>query len=789
MSDEPTEANLGYAWRRLQRALVTAANDPDPATRQRGLDRAERWHQVIAGVASGALRIGSRRPTEAPTWATPEVIHGGFATGALLAEAPLREDEAALLDGGASLPDARERLNLWYLSDAGQARLRAALASGHYRVDVPEDAALLVVAWLLERDPAAALAIVDELRPWFGRLRFTPRWADAPMVAATSVHVATAHEVATALRAKRASRAVGAMNRTLGVWNPLYDRLVALWCDTVEGELPHLVDGRVAGGVPGRRRPEAWAQRRAALLRDHAAAAALGGGGRHQHRRSNYQRLLRALEATSADDGHSREIELAPEHRASVRLALAGTLTRHGAPGSAERATLRAGQAAIAARPTFDRLYRVVATRLDAVGAEGGVPDVAPMVRPVEAAEGEELAGTEVPDHVVAKVTRALEAPVEELVEREVIGSAEVLAAVLPQLTKRIAAVGIADDALRGLFSQLYAAFRRRRSLLLLDLQHQVRLEELPWVAALAPFRDATDGSAVARETLTQVVSLALVAFPQTLLPNPFVREVGALLSVAGLRLPLVEEVAADIFMGTFTAKWPRAAKVAADLLGGTLYARYYDLPDASAWDAPPPKRRLLRRRPPEARDRAAEAFAALCRSRSLEAQRVTPDRWSVAANGAVLEQSQILTTHNLAVLVDGLGLREAFAPRAEALAARAFGAVAAVRLPAEGHARMRGVKNAAYAWRQALFFASLCPDPAQRRIFEGFREALEAAEASWASRLAPAVVGLEAVLRGDRFSREGTSHDGGRRFLGWSVGPHWLLDTAASPHRRPVGA
>ena len=65
---------------------------------------------------------------------------------------------------------------------------------------------------------------------------------------------------------------------------------------------------------------------------------------------------------------------------------------------------------------------------------------------------------------------------------------------------------------------------------------------------------------AAARQTLEQVTLLALTAFPYTQLPNPLVREMQALAQRAGLKLPLVEELAAAIFMGTFTAKWARAA-------------------------------------------------------------------------------------------------------------------------------------------------------------------------------------------------------------------------------------
>ena len=47
------------------------------------------------------------------------------------------------------------------------------------------------------------------------------------------------------------------------------------------------------------------------------------------------------------------------------------------------------------------------------------------------------------------------------------------------------------------LYGQAYAAFRRRRSVLLLNLEHQVQFGELPWIAALQQFRaDAQDGRA-----------------------------------------------------------------------------------------------------------------------------------------------------------------------------------------------------------------------------------------------------------------------------------------------------
>jgi hypothetical protein len=60
-----------------------------------------------------------------------------------------------------------------------------------------------------------------------------------------------------------------------------------------------------------------------------------------------------------------------------------------------------------------------------------------------------------------------------------VIRSGDVLARVLPQVTAQHLAAGIADPVAAALYARTYAAFRRRRSLLLLDLQHQVAFGEV----------------------------------------------------------------------------------------------------------------------------------------------------------------------------------------------------------------------------------------------------------------------------------------------------------------------
>lgn len=775
-------ASLAYATQQLQRAMVRAVELGDAADRERARQKVQRWQDVVSGMASGQLLVGSRRPVaDTPVWVTLEVAHGGFATGRYLAESALTDDERALV---ATLPSdvpgvtERERLNLWFLSDAGQTQLRKVLHSGRYRVEVPEEAALAAVVLLLDNGfPEQALDLVAELRPFMDRLRFTPRFESVARLAGAAVRLASATEAAQSLRAVSVPPQIATMRTTLGVWNPLYDRLVALWCTTVDGELPRLDGaGAVHGGWPCQRWSSEWAHDRSRWLADYQQVCSGNKFvGRHAHPRSNFARLRRALESCS----NGGETLLAHEV-GWIRRALANTITRHGAAGSQHRDTLRATQHMIANAPTYAALARVLARRLDRYPADAGVPtldSIAADVAEDDKSVNDTPTGTPIPQHLLHKAARALEAPVDELVSRGVIGSSEVLAIVLPQLTSRLTAASIDDPVLASLYEQTYTAFRRRRSLLLLNLEHQVRYDELPWIAALQPCRSPhADNATAGRQSLQQASMLALTAFPHTILPNPLIRELGTLAAQSGLQLPLVEEVAADIFMGTFTPKWRGAAAITSRTMAGTLYAHYYDLPPASFWvtrdDA------TTQWGKPTAQD-----FAQLCVKRAEEAgdpEYLARNAFSVARNGAILEQSQILTTHNLATLVHELGLIDQLRACAPQLVRNTF--LYAIRRLAQPthdwHSALIQIKNAAYAWRQAIFLLSFC-DPAVQQSQVGLLRD-EALAAGIDNQFRPAIDGLAHVSGGGTFTAAGTVPTGtGRRFFGWAVGQHWYLPSA----------
>ncbi|MBV9279929.1 MAG: hypothetical protein JOZ41_07595 [Chloroflexi bacterium] len=783
--DETSRINIGYPLAQLFKA--EASPSPEAAT------RVARWRQVVAGLLSGSLKVGTRTPVaDVPPWVTLEVVTGGFATGNQAAGGPLQPHEVDRLVAIPHPPRASQRaaLNLYFMSDQGAPELAWMLETGRYRLTVPEEGTLLVAVWLSEHgEGERAAALLDTVMPFFDRLRFYPVPHDRPTSSGSGVHCQTVAAVVSSLRAKRPKPGVAAMNEAIQVWTPLYDQAVALVAETVDGELPCFerdpegtlvrgADGQsvVVGGRPCRRFPPDWRRRAQALLAEYAAARARHQlSGRPENPKSGFARL-RGIIQRCTDEPAS----LTAGDAEMARRILAGYVARFGGPGHPRLREVRAAQRRDAALPPHHLIGRVVADRLAPYPADEGVAEPAPLTGGVM--EGESRgsgipAGTPLPREVVRKAMRCFQGSLQELVERRIVTSAEAMAPLLSTVTAQTRAASIADAELRRLFGALYIAFRRRRSLLLLDLEAQVKFEELPWVAAVRPWVGSSEASRqAALQTLARAARLTLTTFPQTTLPNKLIRELDALQRAAGLGLPLVEELAADIFMGTFSEKFLLAGKAAGRLLRGTLYERYYDIPYSSVLELDDVVR-------PERGTPTSPGFAALCQARGAPAE---GSRWSVARNGTVIEQAQIITTHNLAVLFAVEDERAWLEPELPDLARACFRWVCR-RLQVQTRnwrADMQGVKDAAFAWRQMVFFLSLV-DPAEVASFEEWANGhLRRLEGELQARFAPVMAGFTVVAHGGSLGAGGYDPaSGGRRFLGWTVGRHWLLE---APERAP---
>lgn len=441
--------------------------------------------------------------------------------------------------------------------------------------------------------------------------------------------------------------------------------------------------------------------------------------------------------------------------------------------------TLRTDQGRVASQPSHVQLADIAARRLDPLPRDDGIVDIDRAIGPVT--EREETTdvprSTRLPQTVTRKVELGRAAPIEDLVREGVVPSSEVLAELIPPLTAQQVAASFADPALGALMGSTYTAFRRRRTLLLLNLAKQVQFTELPWVRLAfevpgdAGRPDAT--AAVAR----RVAALALDAYPGTILPNPLISELTTLYAASGIDIPLTEELAADIFIGRFGPKFVRAARVAAQLLRGSLYERYYGLDVEEVLglpEKPPRKNRLAGRFVRGSAQDAPETFESVC-------ARGVPkgDRWSVARNGMIIERAQILTTHNLAALVGVGGARPTTSWKDLAVGA----ARVTDRLLARAQTQPRPlatVKDAAYAWRQAVFFLTMSDPGTHQQTIEMMRGLPGAA----GPPMSVVIDGLEAAIAGPtQRSPGGLGSGAGMPFLGWSVGPHWAVSHPREPH------
>jgi hypothetical protein len=757
--------NPGYAAFQLAKAITTSTEHEDPATRERALEKVAKWQAVLENVISGTVGYGSRTPVDdMPAWVTLEVVTGGFATGRALAGGDLTDHELDWLQNfpGVDALQARRALNSYCLTDEGLDELQERLKNGCYDISVPEEGALMVVAWLVENgNTTEARLLIDEIAPHFASLRFYPVLLQQPRQFGSRVHVQTVKETASSLEQVKPNRRVLAQKEAVEIWAPYYDRLVSMFLETT-------VDGRPCSAFP-----EDWQERAACLLDEYQELRRAHNLCRKPDRaKGHFAQLRRFLSLTvdHPDRLNDRQIE-------QIKFILSGYLAKRSAPDSDKCRSFRDQQREDVRGPLHNEIARVVLTRLSNHDPSEGLDELAHLQSPVGSEESMTFglpAETPIPKAIQRKVERCLNETVAELVARGLITSGEALARVLPQMTSQLRAAGITDPSLRHLYAAIYRAFRRRRSLLLLNLEKQVQLEELPWVAAIDRHRSQNVSEReLAQQALQEIVVLTLVSFPYAILPNKLLQELRALSKSANLELPLVDEVAADIFMGQFSGKFVASSKRTASVLAGSLYETYFDIDFDEISHISEGEKRQTRnwfRRAPQ----ATNDFAEHCASRAG----VQLGTWDPATNGMIIEQQQILTTQNLAVLFDELNLAEELRGQIKGMVVCCFKWICRRQQMKidKWHARLVMLKNTAYAWRQMVFFLDLLGESDLRETLDELGAYLESQSPDFVERFRPAFNGLLLAAEGKKIPKVEEQPTTARCFLGWSKERHWLM-------------
>lgn len=738
-SDGKIRVNPSYVAAQLTRALKTAEEHSDQATRSRAEGKVGKWLDVLNGILSGGLRIGSRLPVDgAPIWATLEVVKGGFATGQMLAAGEILEHERQLaakleIEPGLSI---RAALNAYFVSEQGLSELEAMLASGCYRVELPEEGALLTVCWLLKNgDQEHGRELIQEIAPYFETMRFYPIPASQSLELGPLVQLRTITETIGALQTIRPREQVEAQREAITIWLPLYDRVVSLFAETVES------------GWPCQKYPDGWRERATALLDEYSRA-------KYQHTRckshlkkkDNFARVRHYLQLCLKDPA-----ALTGRDVGCIKSMLARVDSKRGLPGTERCEKLRRWQATIAARPSKSQFAQILISRLSPLQDKRSIASADAILYSVQAEESEKFKvpmGALLPDCFEKKLNCSVLMKLSDLISFGLVSSSEKLASMIPAISAYVKSESFEDPQLQCLYSSVYQSFSRRRSLLLLDLAKQAQLKELPWMAAIDSYQRPAQSRGAARRALVHVCEIAIGSFPAQILPNKLIRQLHSLSTSAGLAIPLVEELAADIFMDKFSAKFFQSAVISAEFMHGRLYDHYYDI----------------------SREKLTEnEFARICLRRAGQEQQTG---YSVARNGMVIEQEQILTTHNLAVLFKELELAPLLQSRLDLIVRGIFQWICRVqqtRYNWKGELKM--LKNSAYAWRQMIFFLSLMDENAVAEFLTFADEHLSKQRVDFSSRFAPVLQGLHDAHRGISPSY---------RFVGWTVGRHKLSASGA---------
>lgn len=760
------QVNPGYASFQIAKALVNSEQNDDPRVKKQACEKAKKWETVLENILSGKVDYGSRKPIkDVPVWATPEVVTGGFATGKLLAGGPLLAHEKDLLVKikKSSGSEDRRFLNTHYLTEEGIAWLQERLMSGCYDINVPEEGALLVTAWLVENGfQEAAWDLLNIISPYFDRLRFYPAPLEEPRQFGSRVHLKNVGQTIKDLEKIRPNMRILAQKEAVEVWAPFYDRIVSLFLETVEDEWPC------------RTYPSDWKKRAEALLEEYSRLKnAHRLCGKHANSNGRFARLIGFLFKCTKNPK-----SLTGRDVGMLRVILTKFVEKRGLPDSAQCVSARQNQKRDVSKPLFHDLSKIVISRLTKYPENRGLDDVDHLKQAVSKNEESATAiseGTLIPDIIQKKTERCLNDTVTVLVERGLITSGETVARILPQMTSGIRAAGISDPILRELYASIYRAFRRRRSLLLLDLQTQIKIEELPWISCIDRFRgNKLSHRKTARQTLEEVTTLTLTSFPYAIIPNKLLQELRALSKGAGLDIPLLDELAADIFMGRFSGKFINAAKIAAGIMSNTLYSRYYGIDYSQIERLKEPKlqrKRMWFRREENMKE---DPLALLCSSRAG----VKLGTWDPAQNGMIIEQQQIITTQNLAVLFTKLNLKDSLRGQVVEMAKQCFRWICSrQQMKVEHHhAKLIMNKNTAYAWRQMIFYLSQLSDGKVSCFFEWAKEYLSKQSSLFKIRFSPILIGLMEIGGKHPVGCDTKIKSITEPFLGWSKGNHPLM-------------
>ncbi len=317
------------------------------------------------------------------------------------------------------------------------------------------------------------------------------------------------------------------------------------------------------------------------------------------------------------------------------------------------------------------------------------------------------------PQTLARRVRRIRRASLSELVRAGNISSVEVLAEMVEVLELSLFRDCYAPEVWK-LMSSLFDVCRRLQTSWHYPLREpHARFRNLPWVK---PFPETAAESFA--ELARHMLALIWEAFPHVMLSSTACHLLNRLLARSGRDLVLGEVVAINGRQRCVDEKFLQLANLTVEASRDTLYSRYYPLPRGPFHD---PK-----------------DFGATC---ILLARLRGESEDRIIGQEMIIEEQQILTSANLWPLYQELRLQVDPASATQEILTFLG---REMRLPKQTpRQRRKRRRRIGQAWRQMVFFLSLCP-------FEQASALLTEAHGSLDRDFAPYLEALRKALEGD---------------------------------------
>ena len=599
--------------------------------------------KIINGVLNKGVSLGGRVDNNRPEWVTPQITKWGFSTGDHVAGGPLKQHELDIFEKiskSQKNENKRYMINDWCLNTPqGRQWITSLADSGQYSTPTMEEGCILVIVLL--GDKKIANDLINEIKPWMTELRFFPEPKTVDLNAALIPRSSLQN---LEKLSKKLSGEIKGITTQLKMFQKRIEKTAKFntMYVTIYNKASKVLE--LLRGPKTRSFDTGVKELKRDLSKIQKDINSFGI--RKKINRTTAKKFLHIIETFLQYEMKTSEKFV--KHIEFHISCVAPTLTRRS--GDVKEITSKQKDAV----DQRSELLEILKPMYDSNGIEKDIVDELVIKFPL----------------VEKSIRKSTLGTLTELCDYGLLGSSEefsdqvsVVADIHLSLDRSLVFNTVPYQILALNF---HRAFSVRRSRLLLDLNTQVKISEIPWYVV---FKNTFQTISPDTFDLSKSIFINYLSnFAGTQMPNKFVDILSNTLGWAGL----VKEIASDIFMGSFVKTFGAQSKERESIFGvDTPYGSYYSsafvgFPKGSEKRTVIVKDLVLEKNETKKETKKKcscddstfkfymETFG-VCRCNRYNS--LLYSIRSVSENRSIIERVAVSTTHNMLHLITGMGI------------------------------------------------------------------------------------------------------------------------------------